>query len=41
MRGVMIDSMGHAWSGGNSTGSYTDLLGPNASQMMWDFFISH
>jgi poly(hydroxyalkanoate) depolymerase family esterase len=41
MRKVLVNSMSHAWSGGNSTGSYTDPRGPNASQMMWDFFTSH
>ena len=33
-----VTSMGHAWSGGNSAGSYTDPNGPNQSQITWDFF---
>ncbi|WP_139488083.1 extracellular catalytic domain type 1 short-chain-length polyhydroxyalkanoate depolymerase [Brevibacillus dissolubilis] len=36
-----ITGMGHAWSGGSSSGSYTDTSGPNESQIMWDFFASH
>ena len=35
---VAIAGMGHAWSGGDAAGSYTDPKGPNATQMTWDFF---
>ncbi len=37
----MIDSMGHAWSGGASGGSYTAPGGPDASQIIWNFFADH
>ncbi len=36
-----VDGMGHAWSGGNPASSYTDPLGPNASLVMYQFFMSH
>lgn len=36
-----INGMGHAWSGGNSAGSYTDPAGPSATQAMYTFFMNH
>jgi len=36
-----IDGMGHAWSGGNYSGTYVDPLGPNASLAMYTFFMNH
>jgi hypothetical protein len=33
--------MGHAWSGGSTSGSYTDPKGPNATKLSWNFFKSH
>ncbi len=37
----MIDGMGHAWSGGAQGGAYTAPGGPDASQLIWDFFADH
>ena len=36
-----IDAGPHAWSGGNSAGSYTDPDGPSASAAMLAFFLQH
>jgi poly(hydroxyalkanoate) depolymerase family esterase len=35
---LMVDGLGHAWSGGAAGGSYADPRGPSAAEAMWAFF---
>ncbi|WP_128475846.1 extracellular catalytic domain type 1 short-chain-length polyhydroxyalkanoate depolymerase [Halorussus pelagicus] len=34
----MVEGMDHAWSGGESGGEFTAPGGPDASQILWEFF---
>ncbi len=37
----VIRGAGHAWSGGDSAGSFADARGPDATVVMLDFFEQH
>jgi len=36
-----VEGMGHAWSGGTPGSIFTDPLGPDASEVMYEFFMAH
>ncbi|MGF1562624.1 MAG: alpha/beta hydrolase family esterase [Geminicoccaceae bacterium] len=33
-----VQGLGHAWSGGQPSGSYTDAMRPSSSELIWAFF---
>jgi poly(3-hydroxybutyrate) depolymerase len=35
---LVVEGLGHAWSGGAHSGSYCDPRGPCASEAIWSFF---
>lgn len=41
IKSVLIDSLDHAWSGGDDSFKYNDSKGPDQTQMIIDFFISN
>lgn len=41
LRVCRIDNLPHAWSGGDPTYRFNERRGPNASRMMWNFFVRH
>jgi poly(3-hydroxybutyrate) depolymerase len=41
MQKYRIDGMSHAWSGGSGASSYTDPLGPDATELSYSFFMDH
>ena len=36
-----VERMGHAWSGGTPPSIFTDQKGPDASKIMYEFFMAH
>jgi poly(hydroxyalkanoate) depolymerase family esterase len=41
VRLVVIEGLGHAWSGGSKAGTFTDEVGPAASELVMQFFLTH
>jgi len=37
LRKIIIEGLGHAWSGGDERHRFNDSQGPDASQLIWDF----
>ncbi|HEY4974622.1 MAG TPA: PHB depolymerase family esterase [Steroidobacteraceae bacterium] len=41
LRGILIDGLGHAWSGGDARYMFSDPAGPDASRLILEFLLSH
>jgi poly(hydroxyalkanoate) depolymerase family esterase len=41
LRKIMIDELGHAWSGGDGKHEYNDPKGPDASRLVLDFVLQY
>mgnify|MGYP001405837662 CR=1 FL=1 len=37
LRKIIVEGLGHAWSGGDPLHPFNDAQGPDASQLIWDF----
>ena len=37
LRKIVVEGLGHAWSGGDERHQFNDPQGPDASQLIWDF----
>jgi len=37
LRSILIDGLGHAWSGGDEREMFNDPMPPDASRLLWDF----
>jgi poly(hydroxyalkanoate) depolymerase family esterase len=41
LRQLIVEGMGHAWSGGNPNYPFNDPHGPDASELIWEFLRTH
>ena len=37
LRKIIVEGMGHAWSGGDERHPFNDRAGPDASRLIWEF----
>ena len=41
VRSLLVDGLGHAWSGGDAQYAFNDAAGPDASRMVLEFLLRH
>ena len=41
LRSILVDGLGHAWSGGDAHHNFFDSAGPDASRLIVEFLLSH
>lgn len=41
LRKIVVEGLGHAWSGGDMTHDFNDANGPDASRLILDFVMAH
>jgi poly(hydroxyalkanoate) depolymerase family esterase len=41
LRHIVVNGLEHAWSGGDARFPFNDPAGPDASELIWDFFEEH
>ena len=41
LRSILIDGLGHAWSGGDARHKFFDPTGPDASRLILEFLLLH
>jgi poly(hydroxyalkanoate) depolymerase family esterase len=41
LRKIIVEGLGHAWSGGDTRHPFNDAQGPDASRLIWDFVSTH
>jgi poly(3-hydroxybutyrate) depolymerase len=41
LRKILVEGLGHAWSGGDARYEFNDVNGPDASRLILDFVMQH
>ena len=41
LRSILVDGLGHAWSGGDERETFNDPMPPDASRLLWNFLVDY